>query len=250
MIKRIAMWLKWHRRAGLLLAPVIVMLALTGVMINHSQSWGWYEKPVYSSLLRVLYGIPPLTVSRGFSVPEQGWVTQSGDDVRLEQTTLLHCPLPLAGALGWSQGMVLLCDGQLHLYTRDGELIETMSDLPASQEVGLSADGALLLAGRGTVWLLDDSRWEWQPLPADGSADAQWAMWRSLPEVDSQRLSQSIPLPGISRERVLLDLHSGRLFGDWGVWLVDLSAILMVFLALSGSLTWALRRWRKRSRTS
>ncbi|MCA6062665.1 PepSY domain-containing protein [Thalassolituus marinus] len=250
MIKRIAMWLKWHRRAGLLLAPVIVMLALTGVMINHSQSWGWYEKPVYSSLLRVLYGIPPLTVSRGFAVPERGWVTQSGDDVRLEQTTLLHCPLPLAGALGWSQGMVLLCDGQLHLYTRDGELIETMSDLPASQEVGLSADGALLLAGRGTVWLLDDSRWEWQSLSVDNAVGAQWAMWQSLPAADSQRLSQSIPLPGISRERVLLDLHSGRLFGDWGVWLVDLSAILMVFLALSGSLTWALRRWRKRSRTS
>lgn len=250
MIKRIAMWLKWHRRAGLLLAPVIVMLALTGVMINHSQSWGWYEKPVYSSLLRVLYGIPPQTVSRGFALPEQGWVTQAGDDVRLEQTSLFHCPLPLAGALGWSQGIVLLCDGQLQLYTADGELIETLSDLPVAQEVGLSAEGALLLAGRGSVWRLDDSSWQWQSLPADSTVGAQWAMWQPLAAADSQRLSQGIPLPGISRERVLLDLHSGRLFGDWGVWLVDLSAILMVFLALSGSLTWALRRWRKRSRKS
>ena len=250
MIKRIAMWLKWHRRAGLLLAPVIVMLALTGVMINHSQSWGWYEKPVYSSLLRVLYGIPPQTVSRGFALPEQGWVTQAGDDVRLEQTSLFHCPLPLAGALGWSQGIVLLCDGQLQLYTADGELIETLSDLPVAQEVGLSAEGALLLAGRGSVWRLDDSSWQWQSLPADSTVGAQWAMWQPLAAADSQRLSQGIPLPGITRERVLLDLHSGRLFGDWGVWLVDLSAILMVFLALSGSLTWALRRWRKRSRAS
>lgn len=250
MIKRIAMWLKWHRRAGLLLAPVIVMLALTGVMINHSQNWGWYEKPVYSSLLRVLYGIPPQTVSRGFALPEQGWVTQAGDDVRLEQTSLFHCPLPLAGALGWSQGIVLLCDGQLQLYTADGELIETLSDLPVAQEVGLSAEGALLLAGRGSVWRLNDSSWQWQSLPADSTVGAQWAMWQPLAAADSQRLSQGIPLPGISRERVLLDLHSGRLFGDWGVWLVDLSAILMVFLALSGSLTWALRRWRKRSRAS
>ncbi|MFT5351416.1 MAG: hypothetical protein ACI9MF_002239 [Gammaproteobacteria bacterium] len=47
---------------------------------------------------------------------------------------------------------------------------------------------------------------------------------------------------GLSLERILLDLHSGRLLGNAGVFIVDLAALFFVFLALSGSWMWLRKR--------
>ncbi|MCB2385418.1 PepSY-associated TM helix domain-containing protein [Thalassolituus alkanivorans] len=46
----------------------------------------------------------------------------------------------------------------------------------------------------------------------------------------------------ISWQRVLLDLHSGRWFGSWGVWVVDVAALILLFLALSGAWIWFSRK--------
>ena len=46
----------------------------------------------------------------------------------------------------------------------------------------------------------------------------------------------------VNWERVLLDLHSGRLFGPWGVRLVDAMALLFAVLAVSGLII----SWRRR----
>jgi hypothetical protein len=49
-------------------------------------------------------------------------------------------------------------------------------------------------------------------------------------------------LPGrdawLSWERVLLDLHSGRLGGRLGVWLMDFAGLMLCLLGLSGVTMW------------
>ncbi len=47
---------------------------------------------------------------------------------------------------------------------------------------------------------------------------------------------------GLPLERVLLDLHSGRILGEAGVWLVDAAALLFLLLAASGLWLWGRRR--------
>ena len=47
---------------------------------------------------------------------------------------------------------------------------------------------------------------------------------------------------GLPVERVLLDLHSGRIFGKPGVYVVDAAAILFLVLAASGVWLWGKRR--------
>ena len=39
---------------------------------------------------------------------------------------------------------------------------------------------------------------------------------------------------GLSLERLLLDVHSGRIFGRYGPWVVDAAAIALLMLGLSG----------------
>jgi uncharacterized iron-regulated membrane protein len=47
---------------------------------------------------------------------------------------------------------------------------------------------------------------------------------------------------GLPLERVMLDLHSGRILGRAGVYLVDTAAVLFLLLAISGVWLWARRR--------
>ncbi len=46
------------------------------------------------------------------------------------------------------------------------------------------------------------------------------------------------PAAGFSYERLFLDLHSGRAFGGWGIWLVDLVGLGLMGLIVSGILAW------------
>ena len=39
-------------------------------------------------------------------------------------------------------------------------------------------------------------------------------------------------------EQIVLDLHSGRLFGNIGVLVMDLVAILLIILSITGFIAW------------
>ena len=46
----------------------------------------------------------------------------------------------------------------------------------------------------------------------------------------------------LTLERLILDVHAGRALGGWGVWLVDLSAVGLMWLTVSGYLAWRARQ--------
>lgn len=42
----------------------------------------------------------------------------------------------------------------------------------------------------------------------------------------------------LSLERILLDVHSGRIFGHYGPWLMDGAALMLLILAATGIIGW------------
>ncbi len=52
----------------------------------------------------------------------------------------------------------------------------------------------------------------------------------------------------VSLFKTLWTLHSGEMFGNWGKLLVDLFAITLIFLAVSGLLHWIFPKWIKKRR--
>mgnify|MGYP001548171227 CR=1 FL=1 len=52
----------------------------------------------------------------------------------------------------------------------------------------------------------------------------------------------------LTLERVLLDVHSGRILGAAGVWLADLVGLLLLVIAVSGCYVWLSKPGRFRRR--
>ena len=65
---------------------------------------------------------------------------------------------------------------------------------------------------------------------------------RGLETALAAELSADYRGHSLSWERVLLDLHSGRLFGRYGTWVMDIAAGLLLVLVMTGIWLWTQRR--------
>ena len=242
-MKKLVWWVQWHRRIGAVVALLLLMLGVTGILINHGQYLGWDRQPVYSGVLARLYGIPQLPPLVGFAAGDH-WIVQAGDQLYLDQVAIQSCGESLLGAVQLPEMLAVLCGTRLLLLDEQGELIEQVSTLPAGGKALAQRDDQLLLHAAGGLFGFDDESAQWHPL--DVAVNPQQA--RKLPAELATFFAEHTPVPGLTRERVLLDLHSGRLFGRAGVLVVNLSGLAVCLLAISGFLVWFGRRQRHRKR--
>ena len=81
----------------------------------------------------------------------------------------------------------------------------------------------------------------WQPAPRDAIA---WSSPADLSVAERERYADML-LPGISVQQILLDLHSGRFAGRHGPLAVDLLAVFLAVLSLSGAWLFLKRKHRR-----
>lgn len=230
--------LRWHRRLGVVSALFVLLLAVTGLMLNHSHELGLDRAPLENATLRHFYGIAPApaAVAAGLVQPlPAGELRAEGGQLRLAGRTLGPCP-QLVGVVEQPQQVLVVCSNRLWLLAPSGEVIDQADSVRGVPE-GLSAvaqgQGQVLLRRGGeslSVDLGDLSVRPAAPVPGMAWSDAP-------PEAGAAELDW---------EEVVLDLHSGRLFGKWGVLLMDGMAVLFLVLAASG-LVMALRRRHRRA---
>ncbi len=231
----------WHRYVGLLTALFACVLAVTGLVLNRTDSLGLARRHVEWTPLLDWYGIrgPDAIVSYDVDGKQ---LSHAGRRLYLDLEELpgdyerLQAALPLDGMFA------VAADGALLLFSADGALIERVTGAPPNLlRLGL---------GPGTVIVADSAL---GPYASDAQL-LQWTRW----EGDSASIAWAVAAPpapalaaalaaryrgtALSWERVLLDLHSGRLFGRHGVWVMDAAAVLLIVLALTGIWLWTRRR--------
>lgn len=235
--------MRWHRRLGIGVALLAIALAVTGVLLNHGHDLALDQRTVTSSTLLRWYGIKVSAPRDGFAVGSHWYSTI---DARLfrNDRPLGSCTA-LLGATTAPDGEAVLCRDRLLLLTAQGELIEEIGNIPDDAALLGTSQHALVMRDRANALrVFDAMNAQWLNATNDTVMrdNIDWAEARPLPRNLRARLRAQSITGDITWERVLLDLHSGRLFGAIGVWIVDLAGLAMIALAASGLWVWLSRR--------
>ena len=232
----------WHRYIGLAAAIFVIVLTLTGLLLNHTDEIGLDSTAITSPLLLDWYGIHAPDDIRAFDTGVLT-VAELGGQLYIDNTRLPNVEGKLAGAVVFNDLVVAATGTQLILLTPAGELVERMdrsAGVPSGiQAIGISASGLPVIRTDNGNYQSDTGLMKWTG--ADGIT-ASWATATTLDAASRLVLDKAWRGNGLSLERVMLDLHSGRIFGQWGVYLMDAAAILFLLLSVSGVWLWFRRR--------
>ena len=236
---------RWHGRMGVLAASFVLLLAFTGLCLNHVTGWGFDRKALRSPALLGLYGMAEASTVLSYPLAEV-YISESNGQLFYQAEEIARCEGALVGALALSTTspaqIVVACERELLLFSPTFQLIEKIGvayGLPvAVKRVGL-VDGELLLDTSGGLFVADLKALRWTAKEAGAlSNSSQWSTAEQAPEALKRALAESVDSEAITYERLLLDIHSGRILGGWGVYLVDAMALLFMLLAISGVVIW------------
>ena len=232
----------WHRYIGLGAALFVIMLAITGLALNHTESLDMDSTHVQTDLLLDWYGIRAPDKFASFSAGNSMF-SEVNQHIYRGSERMADLRVPLIGAVAIQDIIILASLDQLTVLSADGEVIEHLGSaagVPAGMtSIGTTGDGSIVIKAAHGFYLTDDSFLEWEETD---SVEATWSRQTPTPAELATALRMAYRGSGLTLERIILDLHSGRILGNAGVLLVDAAAILFLLLACSGVWLWSRRR--------
>lgn len=233
-----------HRRVGILSALFVILLSVSGFLLNHSSRFALDQQYIASPGMLEWYGIAVIEPASSFATGNQS-VTHIADRIYFNTTALPGSFASVVGFIAVEFGFAIATADAIVLLTPDGELIEVLSDLhglpQGISQIGISQDERIYLRAQEGIFRanIDEPFFLLQDLPP---ASIAWSE-PVAPTADLlNRVRQDYAGSLLTWERLLLDIHSGRVLGSWGVVLVDIMALLFVFMAMTGVWIWFRRR--------
>ncbi len=201
---------RWHRLFAVLVSLWLVLLAASGVLINHAHDWGLDRSPLSAPMQRWMYGIE-----------------KNGEDFcKTAISTRIDCsgvfarlPLPL--------GSLLLSDVSIFLLDDSGQLVEKLG----VNNLGLGRLQAGFREGP-RIYLRDEQKTVFTDVELIDRKVLDSKAAEALNNRNWQIRSEATE--AITWERFLLDLHAARFLGPFAKSLNDLMATLILILAFSG----------------
>ena len=230
---------RWHGLVGAVIVFFLVYLLLSGLAINHVEILKLDKREVSYPWLMRWYGIHVADPTQGyllgksyFSWDEDKWI--------LDDKLLPSSAGQPVGAVEVRGINYVATAATLYLYQSDGQLLAKVEkqSLPAYPILAIGKMGSnVMLQTPSAVFASVDGR-NWEKSNATGMT---LSSLQDLP-ADVKRRSAEILAQGIPLQRILLDVHSGRIFGRYAIWVMDIASLVLLGLGLSGFwLYWRLR---------
>jgi uncharacterized iron-regulated membrane protein len=223
---------RWHARIGFVAVVFFLFLAVTGVVLNHAAGLGLDTRYVHAAWLARWYGMAPESPSHAFHAGRHDLVAANGRWLLDGRISGEELPQPV-GLVDLPGMVVVASSASLYIYGKDGALVDRLerSSLPGApvQAIGSGPKQLVLRTGTGTFETRDGL--SWRPAPRDATA---WSAPDELSAAERERYAELLE-PGVSVQRLLQDLHSGRFAGKYGPLVVDLLAVFLALLSLSGA---------------
>jgi hypothetical protein len=231
----------WHRRAGLAAIVLVIILAVTGLMLNHTEDLDLDERFIESPLLLNWYGLEPRGEIISYAVGNHS-VSQWDKQVFFDNRPLSTNSQRLHGAVSVERMIVAAFDSEILLLTPDGELIErvpTSQSFSNIRRLGVKFQRPVIETTEPLYFMADEHILDWDVIVNE---DVIWSQPSAPDEQRMETLRRAFRGNGLSMERVVLDLHSGRIFGKYGHYLMDAAALALLWLSCSGLWVWWSRR--------
>ena len=197
------MIMKIHRFLGITLVIFLLILSITGTLLQHAEDFGIRTKFIPSSLASNLYNIKSCTVA----------------SIKLENK--------------W----ISLCDS--NLYFQENKIINNINSINAffkknsNYIIQYNKSHEIMLSEAGVI--LDMKH-------LDKVSTSRLKKIKLRNDIAPENLRKKIKDISLSKtityERVAVDLHTGRLIGIVGITLVDLVTIGLIILSFTGTYSW------------
>ena len=237
----------WHRRIGLIALVLVIILAITGIMLNHTEKLMLDNRYINNSWLLSWYGIEPEDQPVSFKVGDN-IVSSLDNKLFFNDTVVSDLQQTMHGAMAGEQFIVIALDSAIILLTPEGEFIEHVStsiSFTNIQRLGMKYQRPVIETSDPLYYIADEHILDWDIIINEG---IEWIQPYELDEAEKEKLLTAYRGKGLKLERVILDLHSGRIFGEYGVYLMDAAAIALLWLSFSGLWVWSSRRRKMRKK--
>jgi uncharacterized iron-regulated membrane protein len=201
---------RWHRRFAIFVSIWLILLAGSGLLINHANDWKLDSKPLAAPLQRWVYGMEVDDADLCEPLTREG-VACSELFARLQ--------LPVGALLLGARDLFLLDD--------EGQLVEKLSVSQfglASLQAVLAEGSEIYLRGARKTVLTSPDLIDGHLLDSEAAAALNQRQWQVAGAATDT----------ITWERFFLDLHAGRFLGPLAKVFNDLMAAIILVLAVTG----------------
>lgn len=234
-----------HRWVGLSLVVFVLYLSISGIALNHAGDLKLESRYISWSWLLDAYGLQVPAPTASFSDLSHR-STLLGERLFLDGRDTGQRESTLTGIA--TLGSLILVGGEqnAYLFTADGEFVEAI-DLDSTlmgpiEQVGRAGDHAVVRSG-GNVYRSDADVAMFEVW--DDASVGHWSIATPPGAAEMEVLEAAWRGRGVTIERVLLDLHSGRILSRTGPLLMDLVAVFLIVLSVSGLIMSNVRNRRK-----
>ncbi len=223
-----------HRYVGLLAALFVLWLATSGLLLQHAADLDLQHRFVTNAWLLSFYDVRAPARVLAFNAATAP-VVQVDERVFVGPRRVLAELSPLQGALSAEQGttVIALAD-ELVRVNAQGEVVDRIGALEGLElpilQLGRGARGVLIVRNARGLQQVSDDFLNINVYPGREAQFSSSTPLAPVPEALSEAYRDGI----ISVERLIADMHAGRLPGGIATALIDLAALAMILLAISG----------------
>jgi hypothetical protein len=223
-------------------AVFLLVLAATGIALNHTEALKLDQRFVAADWLLGWYGMPVPEFGPSFEAAGRN-VTQLGTRVYVDDTEMLNGVTHLIGAAVLGSQIVIGTADTIAVIDRNNQLIDRIGlDVARIGAVRrLAVAGQRVIVESTDLHSVDLVPGTVNRMCPGSETSLRWPESRPVPPQLAARLTARNRGDGLSLERLLLDLHSGRVLNLSGRLLMDLAALAVLLLAVSGFWMW----WRR-----
>lgn len=243
-------WKKWlrsmHALLGIFVIIPLLIFTITGVLLNHKSDFGIDAKHIKSEWVMEQYGLDFSENPKAWKLGEDGFFTKWADQFVLNGKKV-ELNIDPHSAIEVANGFCIASKESIYYFNTHGLLVEVLStglSLPEGDILNIGTDAKnLLIIQYGDQCYKAETPDLISFKPVEKSQCKLWSVDKVLSKQDKQLSKEAIIDSGQPMDRVILDIHSGNIFPIVGMLLVDLFALGILGLSISGCFL-IKRKWK------